>query len=379
MTKHELNTLYIIENKSISDIIKISGMSRHNINKLFIKYGIQKKSRSETSKASSYKNKKYWSNISKDEFESINNKRKQTNLEKYGVDNPFKSEEIKDKIKQANLEKYGVSNPMYSEEIKDKIKQTNLDRYGVEYYSSTKECREKVKDTNIGRYGVECVLQSSEIKDKIKESMMKKYGVENPGNMSDHYNKCVSTMIKHFGTVENAYTNRTKKTREVMLEKYGVENLFQLEEYLTIANNAMLEKYGVKHGFSSKDIQLKCFESKQTSSWYKNYTMPSGKIVRIMGYEHLCLDNLLLTYDENEIITYYKNIPIIQYTTDGKQHNYYPDIYIPTENKLIEVKSEYILNLNYEIDMIKHKKAISDGYVHIIQVFNSNGEFYEIS
>ncbi len=36
------------------------------------------------------------------------NKSKQTCLEKYGVENPFQSQEVKDKCKQTCLEKYGV-------------------------------------------------------------------------------------------------------------------------------------------------------------------------------------------------------------------------------------------------------------------------------
>jgi hypothetical protein len=51
-----------------------------------------------------------------------NENRKKTNLEKYGVENPFQSEEIKGKIKNANLEKYGVENPQQNKNIKEKTK-----------------------------------------------------------------------------------------------------------------------------------------------------------------------------------------------------------------------------------------------------------------
>ena len=44
---------------------------------------------------------------------------------KYGVENPFQSEEIKEKIKKTNLEKYGVENPSYSIDIVEKIKMLN--------------------------------------------------------------------------------------------------------------------------------------------------------------------------------------------------------------------------------------------------------------
>ena len=40
-----------------------------------------------------------------DEKEKSNNKRIDTNLKKYGFDNPWKSTEIREKIKQTNLKK----------------------------------------------------------------------------------------------------------------------------------------------------------------------------------------------------------------------------------------------------------------------------------
>ena len=52
-------------------------------------------------------------------------------LDKYGVDNPAKSEEVKNKYKQTCLEKYGVDNSYKSEYIKNKIKQSCLEKYGV--------------------------------------------------------------------------------------------------------------------------------------------------------------------------------------------------------------------------------------------------------
>ena len=70
-------------------------------------------------------------------------KRKQTNLEKFGVEYPLQNEEIKEKIKKTNLEKFGVENPLQNEEIKEKIKKTNLEKFGVEYPLQNEEIREK--------------------------------------------------------------------------------------------------------------------------------------------------------------------------------------------------------------------------------------------
>lgn len=70
-----------------------------------------------------------------------------TNIERYGVSNPFQSEDIKDKIRETNIKRYGFDNPAKNEDIKDKIKQTCMDRYGVEYHLSLPEIRERISKT----------------------------------------------------------------------------------------------------------------------------------------------------------------------------------------------------------------------------------------
>jgi len=66
---------------------------------------------------------------------SINQKRKETLIKKWGVDNPMKSREIKLKFNQIILEKWGVDNISKLESTKDKVKKTNLEKWGVEYIS----------------------------------------------------------------------------------------------------------------------------------------------------------------------------------------------------------------------------------------------------
>jgi len=60
-------------------------------------------------------------------------KKRQTSLNNYGVNNPNQSEIVREKIKQTNLERYNVINPFQSELVKNKIKQINIDKYGTEY------------------------------------------------------------------------------------------------------------------------------------------------------------------------------------------------------------------------------------------------------
>lgn len=84
----------------------------------------------------------------KDETEKkdIVERRKNTNIKKYGVDNPFKLKEIQDKQKKTILKKYGVDNIFKLNEIKEKIKTTNLRKYGVEHLSKDKNYHRKKID-----------------------------------------------------------------------------------------------------------------------------------------------------------------------------------------------------------------------------------------
>lgn len=96
-----------------------------------------------------------------------------TNLERYGVENPFQSEEIKNKIKQKNLEKYGVENPSQSSEIKQKKIETSLKNYGVENPSQSKIIKQKSKQTNMEKYGVSYAMKLPEVAQKSVETRFK--------------------------------------------------------------------------------------------------------------------------------------------------------------------------------------------------------------
>lgn len=54
-----------------------------------------------------------------------NEKRKQTCLKKYGVENVHQLDSVKEKIKETCLEVYGVDNPAKNELVKQKTKETN--------------------------------------------------------------------------------------------------------------------------------------------------------------------------------------------------------------------------------------------------------------
>lgn len=73
----------------------------------------------------------------------------------------------------------------------------------------------------------------------------------------------------------------------------------------------------------------------------KNYKMPFSNIIKIQGFEHYALNELIKIYEENDIIHGYKNVPTIWYfDEDNNKHCHYIDFYIKNINKFIEIKSE---------------------------------------
>jgi hypothetical protein len=47
------------------------------------------------------------------------------------------------------------------------------------------------------------------------------------------------------------------------------------------------------------------------------------------------------------------------YEYEGETHRYYPDIYIKSENKVIEVKSTYTFNKEKEKNLLKRDSVIN--------------------
>ena len=261
----------------------------------------------------------------------VQDKMKQTCQERYGVENVFASDEFKKRIKETIaskddewkqklqekrretcIEKYGTEHPIQNIEVKAKIRQTCLEKYGVDYSLQVKDVRDKGKATNLQRYGAENPFASEQIKEKIKKQNMQLYGVENTSQRLD-------VMAKKIQTSQ---------------ERYGVNNVSQVPE-----------------------IAAKSFISR-----YKNFTFPSGKIVKYQGYEHLALQDLLkYGVEESNILTGIE-VPRIPYEFENVNRVYFPDIYIPTENKIIEVKSEYTLQRDEAKNLAKRDATIAAGY-----------------
>ena len=147
----------------------------------------------------------------------------------------------------------------------------------------------------------------------------------------------------------------------------------------------MIELYGVEHGFQSKEIQEKCINNRMSNPFImKEFIFPSGRITYTLGYENIMLNILIneKNIDEDDILTNHK-CPKIKWIDDNNiMHTHIPDIYIKSENKIIEVKSKYTSREEcMPMILLKKKYAEIEGYTYKIYIINGKTKNieYEIS
>lgn len=173
-------------------------------------------------------------------------------------------------------------------------------------------------------------------------------------------NKAQATFKKKYGVAWGSKLESQKeKSRQTKLVKYGDEkynnskqaSLSRVNRSIEEKNKSNqqrratnLERYGVENVLLSGTTASKINKGNCT---IKDYTMPGGKVVGVRGHEPFALDILFnqLKYSEDDIIIHddYSDyaIEVFKYVAENRHHlKYYPDIFIPKENKIIEVKSQ---------------------------------------
>lgn len=184
------------------------------------------------------------------------------------------------------------------------------------------------------------------IKERSKETCMKKFGVPNAGLNKEIKEKIKESYIKRFG-------GHPKQTKEVQ-EKW---------------KQTCLEKYG-GHPNQNPTVHAK---AEINSFQYKDYTLPSGKIIKYQGYEDAALDELLEYFDEDDIIIGRCNIPTIPYVcNEGINRIYFPDFFIQSMNTILEIKSDWTLKLKTCRLDEKANAVKKSGYEFEVWVYDGN-------
>lgn len=118
------------------------------------------------------KEKTFEEKYGQDYKEQFLQKRIDTNISRFGCENPFANQDIKEKISETMKIKYGYDHHMKNPDKKEQVKETNLEKYGYENVSQVPEFKDKIKNTNIDKYGYSSATKNPEIKSKIINTMI---------------------------------------------------------------------------------------------------------------------------------------------------------------------------------------------------------------
>jgi hypothetical protein len=200
-----------------------------------------------------------------------------------------------------------------------------------------KEWVESAQATSIKKYGEIHYSKTEQSKENYKQAFLRKYGANHPMKVPAIKLKQINTCLK----------------------RYNVHTTLLVEKFREKALKTNVERYGYEYPIQSPQIA-----KKQNSSalMYKTYISPTGVIHRVQGYEPHALKDLFTTVSESDIITGCTSVPNINYIFNNKNRIYYPDIYIKSQNKLIEVKSTWTYISEIQQNNAKALACLNKGY-----------------
>jgi len=279
----------------------------------------------------------------------------ETNIKRRGFKHHSQDPEIKAKKEETNMRKRGFKNVSQDPEIKAKKEETNMRKRGFRYNSQDPKVKAKKEETNMRKRGFRYSLQDPEVKARGIETNLQKRGVR-------------------FSSQDPEVKAKIEKT---CIERYGFKSSLQHPEVRGKIEKTCIEKYGFKSPMQNREILEKSLKSAFS---LKTHTLPSGKTVQYQGYEHFTWDFLLSQekLSEEDILTGTAVPPIKWIDSEGKDHVYHCDHYIPKQKLLIETKSSWTFEMDQENNLLKQKFAREAGYKHQILIWSAKGELEDI-
>jgi ATPase subunit of ABC transporter with duplicated ATPase domains len=212
---------------------------------------------------------------------------------------------------------------------------------------------------------------------RARDTFKEKYGVEWISNLESQKERSRQTKLEKYGNARynNSKTASISRVNRTLKEK----QLSKIKRYQT-----NLKKYGVENPLLRPESLSK---SAKHNSVGRDFTLPSGKVIGVRGYEDSALLELIENYNYNELDIIFDDmklkkspVPVFKYIDNRRHHlNYYPDIYIPKENRIIEVKSQWWWDghgaekyrSRLENNLRKRQAVLDKGYNYEVWIFEN--------
>jgi hypothetical protein len=161
-----------------------------------------------------------------------------------------------------------------------------------------------------------------------------------------------------------------QKIKDTCMKKYGGVSYLSSDKGKQYLADFYIERYGVDNPSKSNEVKETIQKNRKPYKSY-DYGLPSGRIIRLQGYENIGLDILLEKFTEDQIV-FGRAIPSFAYELNGKRL-YYPDFYVPSANLIVEVKSTWTMRVQKERNLLKEKAVISNGFNFQFLIFDAKG------
>jgi len=317
--------------KSMNYISKYFKTDNRNIKKILLDNNTELKSQSEIVTLS-MNNDDTKRKLSESYYKS-QEKRKQTCLDKFGVEYASQSQEFQNKVKETSFEKYGTEHFLKCDKVQEKRKETCLEKYDVDNVSKIEEVKQKIENTNLEKRGVKSSFQCAEVKSKTKDTLLYKYGVTNPSKHRPFVEKREDTMLSRYGYKNSMHVIKFKNVISLKLKDKFLETF---DERLELLNLRLFDTEYIDATYKHNWICTKCKSEFQSSWWY----IQQGKLCPT------CYPPLSNTSKaEEEVYQFIKNILSDSIEIKRGIRSIIPpkelDIFIPSKNIAIEYNGLY--------------------------------------
>jgi hypothetical protein len=311
----------------------------------------------------------------------VQEKTKDTYYEKTGYEHPSQNPEYQEEKRQNYLAKTDgkYDHPSRNPEVIEARKQNYLAKTDGKYEHSLQnpEVIEKIKQTNLRKTGFEHYLQDPEFRAKLAEEYFEKTGYKNPAQNPASKEKYKRTNLERRGFEFPMQDPDIKeKTKETHLERRGVTHHMKDPRVIEQMRMNFLEKSGgmYEHPMQNPEFFQQVLKSMHK---YKPFIFPSGKETLVQGYEDLCLNDLVLKegINENDIDNTPSEVPEIYYMFKDSYKRYYPDIYVSSQNKIIEVKCKFTYEIDLEKNLAKARACLEEGYNFEFRIYDKQGNY----
>jgi hypothetical protein len=310
--------------------------------------------------------------------EAAKEKRKETLIERYGTDSIISLH--RDKAEATMLERYGSTTVGNVQEFKDKRKTVLLERYGVINPFLIPKIAEKSRKARYDAWA-KISVKNAENKRLANELLSQRLLEDFKGTMLELYEMYQSSLKLYLQT-------RAPEAIEVMKllsgDSWG-EKLYMLFNDMTVkpmcrvCKTTRVSFIQTSYGFSktcSRGCSAQDGEKYQlafeTGIRYKDHTLPSGKTVKLMGYEPQVIAHLLEQGILEEELAFEDDVPYVLYEHAGKTKLYMPDFFLTSKNAVCEVKSSYTYKAELTKNLAKLQAARAAGYEMYLFIWDDN-------